>query len=369
MLRAIVLAVALLPQQPSEVAARFERAVELQRQGALKEAADEYRAVLRLAPDYAEAHANLGAVLARAGRIDEAIASYETALRLDPKLTPVLINLGLAYFHLAQFEKAAEKLERFIALAPASAQARGLLGLALVEMGRDAEAATHLEATLRAVGDDPVVLYALGLTYLRLDRKEFRSMIERLAALSSGKALSLLLEGQSLLSAGDYSRAVEALTEAVGLNAELPRLHYSLGLSYLLLGERRQAIVSFENEISRKPHDFWSLYYLAFLNEAERNLEAALPRLEAALKIEPRSPEANALLGKILVTQNKFAEALIPLETAVSDGKADSETHYMLARVYQKTGRRKDAEREFAEARRLKNQQLEKERTRPPKPG
>ncbi len=48
--------------QSTDITTKFSRAVELQREGQLKPAADEYRAVLKVAPDYAEAHANLGCV-------------------------------------------------------------------------------------------------------------------------------------------------------------------------------------------------------------------------------------------------------------------------------------------------------------------
>jgi tetratricopeptide (TPR) repeat protein len=356
------------PQQTPDVAARFDRALELQNQGAFKEAADEYRALLRIAPNYAEAHANLGAVLSRLGQLDDATKSYETALRLDPKLSPVLLNLGIVCFRAGQFTKAADSLERFIAIVPESAQARGLLGLALVELGRDSEAVPQLEATLTVAGDDPAILYALGLTYLRLDRAEFRKMAERLAVTAQGVALSHLLVGQSLLAGGYYKRAVEELSEAARLNDDLPRLHYSIGLSHVMLGEHPQAIASFERELSRKPNDFWSLYYLASSHEAEGHIEAAVQYLGAALKLEPKSPEVNGLIGKILVKQNKFAEALRPLETAVADTGADSAIHYLLARVYQKLGRRKDAEREFGETERLKGKQMERERERALKP-
>ncbi|HEU4390721.1 MAG TPA: tetratricopeptide repeat protein [Blastocatellia bacterium] len=355
-------------RQSPEVAARFDRAFELQRQGLLREAVEEYRAVVRAAPDYAEAHANLGSVLSRLGQGDEAISSYETALRLNPKLTPVLLNLGIIYFRLGQFTKAADALERFLAATPGSAQARGLLGLALVELGRDKDAVPHLEATLAVAGEDPAVLYALGLTYLRLDRPEFRKMADRLAAIPSGGALSHLLLGQSLLAKASYQLAVDELQQAAKLNPELPRLHYSLGLSFLMMGDRQQAIASFKNELDRKPNDFWSLYYLATAHEAEGNDDSARQYLDAALKLEPKSPEVNGMLGKLLVKQNKYAEALAPLEAAVADPAADSSTHYLLARVYQRLGRRKDAEREFAETERLKGKQLERERSRALKP-
>ena len=69
------------------VAARFDRAVKLQRAGKWAEAEAEYRAVLAARPNYAEAHANLGAVLIRMDRYREAIREYETALKIAPNLT------------------------------------------------------------------------------------------------------------------------------------------------------------------------------------------------------------------------------------------------------------------------------------------
>ncbi|MDQ3255005.1 MAG: tetratricopeptide repeat protein, partial [Acidobacteriota bacterium] len=85
------------------------------------------------------------------------------------------------------------------------------------------------------------------------------------------------------------------------------------------------------------------------------------------LKLEPQSPEANALLGKILVKQGKSAEALQPLESAVRQDPTDPDKRYLLARVYQTLGRRQDATREFAEVQRLKARQLETDRVRTPK--
>ncbi len=128
------------------------------------------------------------------------------------------------------------------------------------------------------------------------------------------------------------------------------------------------AIREFVLELRRLPADYWSLYYLAFLYEAGGDLDAARERVGAALKIEPRSLEANSLLGKILLKQGEAAEAVAPLEAAIAQNPNDSNTRFLLARAYQQSGRRKDAAREFAEAQRLKDQGIEKERKGAPKP-
>ena len=179
---------------------------------------------------------------------------------------------------------------------------------------------------------------------------------------------SHLLKGQVLLFQMEYERAVAELETAAGLSAELPRLHYSLGLALLKLGRNKDAAASFEKELVRIPRDFSTLYYLAYLNEAEGNLDAAMERLSVALRLDPKSLEGNALLGKILVKQNKAAAAVGPLEFAVKGDPDDPDKHYTLARVYQQLGRSENAAREFNEVQRLKAAQLKSDRARTPKP-
>ena len=305
--------------QSAEINASFERAAALQRNGALAEAAAEYRKVLALAPDYAEAQANLGAVLSRLGNYEEAIAAYESALRLNPKLTPILLNLGIAHYRAGQFAQAVAALERFLAVAPDHLQARQLIGLSLVELGRDAEAVTQLEPTLSAVPDDVTVLYSLGLAYLRLRRPELASAQQRLAARADGVALARLLQGQAHVELFEFEKAAEELAAAAKLSPDLPRLHFLRGLTYLKLGRPEEARAFLERELGRTPIDFLTLYYLASLLETRGDLSAA------------RQPQ-------------------------------HAETRYLLARSYQKLGRRQEAAREFAEVERLKAQEREKER-------
>jgi tetratricopeptide (TPR) repeat protein len=238
-------------QQANDVATRFNRAVELQRQGALKEAVEDYRALLAGAPNYAEAQANLGAVLARLGNYGEAIAAYEAALRLKPELTPILLNLGITHYRAGQFAKAVAVLERFLALAPNHAQARQLLGVSLVELGRDAEAITYLEPLLQAAQTEATALYSLGLAYLRLQRVEVATVVQRLTARSDGGALARLLQGQAYLEEFAFEQAAAALEAAAKLSAELPRLQFLLGLTYQKLG-RPQARAHLERELTRR---------------------------------------------------------------------------------------------------------------------
>ena len=54
----------------------------------------EFREALRLKPDSAEAHSNLGKTLVDQGKLDEAIAEYRSAMRLKPDFALAHSNLG-----------------------------------------------------------------------------------------------------------------------------------------------------------------------------------------------------------------------------------------------------------------------------------
>ena len=348
--------------QPSPAEGAFNRAVELQRQEQWPEAADAWRKFLELEPSHANAHANLGAVLSRLGQYEEAVRSYDNALRLNPRLTDALFNLGVAHYRAGQFAKAAEAFNRFLASRPDAWQAQQMLGLALVELGRDEDAAPLLEAALKSNPQDASLLFGLGLAYLRMKRPEVKTVIERLAATTNGEPFAHLLRGQNCLADSDFQNAVEALEAAAKLSDDLPRLHFSLGVAYLRTGRNQEAIRAFERELRRMPHDYWTLYYLAFLHDAEGRLDAARESAQLALALQPRSADAGALLGKVLLKQGKAAEAVPPLEIAVAQNPNDANLRFQLARAYQQSGRRQDASREFAEAQRLKDQGIEKER-------
>ncbi len=354
-----------------EVAARFNRAVELQQSGRMPEAVKAYREVIGMRPGYVEAHANLGVVLARLGRYEESVAAYDAALRLAPTLTPIRFNLGIAHYRAGQFGRATEVLERLLRDQPQAVPARQLYGLALSALGRDADVIEQLAPTVDAAPPDPAVLYSLGLAYLRLGRAGFRATLERLAALPAGRAALHLLQGQAFLRDQNYDLALEELQAAERLNPDLPRLHFSLGVAHSLLGHNQEAIAALGIAVNRYPQDTAAQYYLADAYAKDGKFPEARRGAEAVLKFDPKSPEATGLLGRILFREGRAAEAVGLLEyaiTASEKNRNDHDLHYNLARAYQQLGRRDDAARQFAEVQRLKAEQLRKDRANLPRP-
>jgi Tfp pilus assembly protein PilF len=76
------------------------------------EAIAAFREAIRLQPDYAPAHYNLGNALWAKGKADEAIAAFRGAIRLQPDDAPAHCNLGHALLQQGHFRAALEALRR-----------------------------------------------------------------------------------------------------------------------------------------------------------------------------------------------------------------------------------------------------------------
>jgi Flp pilus assembly protein TadD len=64
--------------------------------GQTEEAIRQFQETIRLKPDHADAHYNLGVALGKKGQIDEAIRQYQETLRLKPGYTASRKNLAMA---------------------------------------------------------------------------------------------------------------------------------------------------------------------------------------------------------------------------------------------------------------------------------
>ncbi len=136
---------------PQETGLRYELAEALVMAGRTTQAAAEFAEVVRLRPDHATAHYNLGSLLAEMpGRVGEAVEHFETALRLTPDDPGVHNNLALALLSLGRRDDAIRHLQSVLRLEPNSAKAYFNLGRALLVAPADERAAlAQFEAAVR----------------------------------------------------------------------------------------------------------------------------------------------------------------------------------------------------------------------------
>jgi protein O-mannosyl-transferase len=113
--------------KPDLAEAHYDMGLSMHKLGRLDEAIAEYRQALRFKPNLPEAYNNIGNALQEMGRVDEAIPQYELALRLDPDFVYGLNNLGYALQKKGRLMEAAARFREALRLKPDYADAQGNL--------------------------------------------------------------------------------------------------------------------------------------------------------------------------------------------------------------------------------------------------
>ena len=118
-------------------------------------AINSFRTAAHLKPDFAEAYCNIGNALIDDGDLDEALACCEKAIALNPKLGDAYNNLGNAYRLKGQFEEALSAYQNAISVEPNHANSHFNMGLTHRELGNlDAEFASYRRAIQHAPHND-----------------------------------------------------------------------------------------------------------------------------------------------------------------------------------------------------------------------
>lgn len=113
------------------------------------EALQHFERGVRLDPNYAEGHNNLGVLLGAQGLTEEAMAHYERAAALRPDYADAWLNWGVALSASGRLDAAVEKLNRALTLRPDVANGHAALGNAMLRSGRQQEAMAHYAEELR----------------------------------------------------------------------------------------------------------------------------------------------------------------------------------------------------------------------------
>ncbi len=128
------------------------------------EAANEWRAALKLAPDDANIKRQLAAALFDAKDYRSAMPLVEEQLAQEPNSAELNYLMGASLFRTEQPEKALPYLERAVQGHADNLPADVALGLTLVSLNKSAEAIPYLKKAL-PLDDDGSVHYSLARAY------------------------------------------------------------------------------------------------------------------------------------------------------------------------------------------------------------
>ena len=210
--------------EPNFAVAHCNLGIALAQAGRIPEAIEHLQQALRIKSGYAEAHYNLGVVLARLGRLPETVAHFEQALRIKPDYAEVHCNLGLVLVQLGKTQDAMKHYEQALRLKPDFAEAHYNLGNALTRSGRVPEAIGHYEQALRIKPDYPEAQNSLAwLMATRAppeggDPARAVTLAERACELTNNRVAGCLdTLAVAYAAVGRFNDATAAAQKAIGL--------------------------------------------------------------------------------------------------------------------------------------------------------
>jgi tetratricopeptide (TPR) repeat protein len=302
----------------------------------------------------ARAYLNLGVMQAQAERFAAAADLFEEAAALDPDFPQVQFSLGIARFNAKQLDKAVAPLARALAASPGNAGLRRMLAMASLET-KAYERAAELLRDDPERDKDPSLQYAYGLALSHSGRTaEAEAIFASLLAQHGDWAELHVMLGKAHAQEGDFPKAIESLTRALQLKADVPEANGTLGVIYLKQGLLPEAEKALRAELKTSPGDLECRKNLAVVLESEQQTDEALGLLRGILETRPDLPDAQYLVGKILLAQGTVAEAVEHLEAAARLAPEDANVRYQLGRAYTQQGRTDLAEREFEAFRQIK---------------
>ncbi|PYX04798.1 MAG: hypothetical protein DMG88_23580 [Acidobacteria bacterium] len=196
---------------------------------------------------------------------------------------------------------------------------------------------------------DPEVLYISVHTHSDISTR----LAQKLASFAPNSVQAHELNAESLEVRGKWDLAQKEYQAVVQQNPTLPGIHFRLGR--LLLSKPdpgptapEDAKKEFQEELKIDPNNAGAEYVLGELARQAQQLDEAIQHFSRAAKLDAGFGDAFLGLGSSLMSQKKFSEAVPPLETAVKLEPMNPGAHYNLAMAYARSGRKQDADKEFA---------------------
>jgi Flp pilus assembly protein TadD len=339
--------------------ARFPLGVALFQMKEPAEARREFEAVRREVGD----HPNVAYYLGRLDLQDQnfagAVRNFRKAVE-KPPFPDTAYYLGLACFKLGDLASAEKWLKAAVELNPNDSLAQYQLGLVYRKEGREEEAAKALASTAeirRKDAGDSQIKMECAKKLEQGPREEARAVCQKLYDPADAEKLTSLgtLYGQH----GDLEAALDPLRRAAELEPQSPQMQYNLAFTYYRMQRFEDARAPLAKALERWP-DLFPLksLYGAVMVKLGDDL-AAYQALRGAHEINPQDPRTVELLYQTtlaLARKNQaakqFSEALRYFDEAANLRPEDPEPHRGLADVYTLLGRTAEAAAEQKKARR-----------------
>ena len=291
--------------------------------GRIDDAIAKVRRVIEADPEVVEAYLILGNLHMKAKRTADAIAAYQKALSLDDRHENAAFALGLAYKQAGNLEAAEAGFSRVLQMNGRSTKAQWQLADLWMRRSDFARAEQALTSALTMNVDRPPFLLKLGECQIQL---------------------------------GKYGDAERNLRSALASKPDLAMAHYDLGLIYESRGDEARALEAYEAELTRNPAVYQAHFNLGKIYARAGRQKDAVEHFTAAVDVNPSFGAGYLYLAKALLDSGDLRaseNAALKGLGANPERQVQPLGHYVLADIYTRMGRERDAARHVALGRRI----------------
>ena len=301
----------------------FQKAVELQQNGALNEAEKLYRQILETVPDNADVLNLLGLIAQTKGLHQEAVAYFYKAANAAPNHFPIYFNLAVSLGACKKYAEAAEAYRKVIQLHPQCKEAFYGLGNLYWQQNNLDDAAENFALALK-----------LDETYLEAQTNlaEIGNDTELLQRISLNNPTALYYLGRRAFNKRDFVEAKTYLSQADKL-LENDEIKSMLGEVLSALGEKESALNLFYKAEIINPHNFTALINIADTEAENKNFDIAETYYKKSLSVDGNNLRAHANYAEMLDRCHRTLEALEEYRQAVIISPQTPELSYNLSLI------------------------------------
>lgn len=301
----------------------FQKAVELQQNGALNEAEQIYRQILETAPQNADVLNLLGLIAQTKGIHYEAANYFYRAIENAPKHFPIYFNLAVSLGAMGRYVEATEAYHKVLELKKDCKEAYLGLGNLYWAQNKTDEAKQAFQNALDI--DDKYLEAKTNLAELENDTETLRRI-----CVNNPQALYYL--GRRSFNERNFQQAEEYLQKADMLAAD-DEIKAMLGEALLALGKNKEALQKFYQALQINEHNVTALVNIADLEAQNHNFTEAEKYYRKALENDNKNLRAHANYANMLCQNKRTLEALEEYRYAVIISPQSPELSYNLALI------------------------------------
>ena len=312
--------------------------------GRIQDAEAAYRNALEIDPKSPAAHISLGEFYFSQQKLAEAEVEIRAACELEPRAVAPRLMLGRIYTLTGRLADAERLYSGLKDLAPNNAAAYEALGLFYLSEGQKEKAEAEFAATLKSHPKDTLVEGRLVETLIDLNRRaEARTLNSKILSADPGDPHALVAEGRLLMAEGKYQQAGDSLQKAVVREPNSAAAFYYLGVTQRALGNLAQARGSFDRAVKLDPHFQDAETALASLDVKSGDYDQALLHARNSVAQNPLAASAYLAGAEALLGKGDVSQAEAQLKEALRFDPVSLPALAVLVKLYAKQGRSAEA--------------------------